>query len=116
MEPDSTPLKIWIYVDAFGRIPFNEWRSGLVLDERIRINNRIERLKRGNWGDWRPVGDGVVELRVHHGPGYRVYVGRQDLQAVLLLGGGDKSTQEKDIRTAQTRWADFRGRSRGTLG
>ncbi|MDE1945541.1 MAG: type II toxin-antitoxin system RelE/ParE family toxin [Patescibacteria group bacterium] len=116
MEPDSTPLRIWVYVDASGRVPFSEWKGGLAPDEQALIERRIERLEVGNWGDWRPVGDGVAELRIHHGPGYRIYVGRQGLQAVLLLGGGDKSTQAKDIRIAQAHWADHRTRSRETRG
>lgn len=110
------PLRIRAYVDAAGRIPFEDWKRSLDDNDRGIVEQRIDRLEFGNWGDWRPVGDGVVELRIHHGPGYRIYAGRQDVKAILLLGGGDKGTQEKDIRIARARWADFRGRSRGTRG
>ncbi len=62
---------------------------------------RIDRLALGNPGDVEPVGDGVTELRIHHGPGYRVYFLRQGDEIVILLCGGDKSTQARDIRRAR---------------
>jgi putative addiction module killer protein len=68
---------------------------------RARIAARIDRLALGNPGDVAPVGEGVSELRLHFGPGYRVYFKRQGLILILLLCGGDKSTQTKDIETAK---------------
>ncbi len=65
------------------------------------INMRVLRLAMGNPGDVRPVGGGVSELRIHHGPGYRVYFVQRGDTLVVLLAGGDKSTQERDIRAAQ---------------
>ncbi len=72
-------------------------------DERARakISARIERLAFGNAGDVAPVGEGVSELRIHYGPGYRVYFIRRGERVIVLLGGGDKSTQEKDIKAAK---------------
>ena len=70
------------------------------LRARARIQARIERLAMGNPGDVRPVGEGVSELRIDHGPGYRVYFTRRGQELVVLLAGGDKSTQSEDIRTA----------------
>lgn len=67
---------------------------------RARIQVRIERLAAGNPGDVKPVGEGVSELRIDYGPGYRVYFTRQGRQVVILLAGGDKSTQVTDIKTA----------------
>ena len=67
---------------------------------RARIDIRIRRLSLGNAGDAKPVGDGVSELRVDHGPGYRVYFIQRGEVVIVLLAGGDKSTQDKDIRTA----------------
>lgn len=67
---------------------------------RARILVRIERLAAGNPGDVKPVGDGVSELRVNYGPGYRVYYKQQGEKVVILLAGGDKRTQSKDIKTA----------------
>ena len=65
------------------------------------ISARTDRLKDGNFGDAKPVGEGVFELRIHYGPGYRIYFTRQGETIFLLLCGGDKSTQEKDIKKAR---------------
>ena len=67
----------------------------------LRINIRIRRLSLGNAGDVKPVGEGVSELRIPHGPGYRVYFVRKGDLLIVLLAGGDKSTQERDIRMAK---------------
>ena len=61
---------------------------------------RIGRIESGNFGDCEPVGEGVSEMRIHYGPGYRVYFKQRGLEVVILLAGGDKSTQSKDIKTA----------------
>ena len=116
MDTDSLQLRAEVYVDAFGRIPFEKWKRDLAVGDRARVERRIERLELGNWGDWRSVGDGVVELRIHYGPGCRIYIGRNGFQTVILLGGGEKRTQESDIRLTKERWADFRRRSREALG
>jgi putative addiction module killer protein len=80
---------------------FAEWLDGLRdLRVRARIQARIERLAMGNPGDVRPVGEGVSELRIDHGPGYRVYFTKRGQELIFLLAGGDKSTQAEDIRTA----------------
>ncbi len=70
------------------------------IQARARILVRIERLVEGNPGDVRSVGKGVFELRINYGPGYRVYFTRRDQEVVILLAGGDKRTQAKDIKTA----------------
>jgi putative addiction module killer protein len=80
---------------------FAEWLDDLRdLRARARVQARIERLAMGNPGDVRPVGEGVSELRIDHGPGYRVYFMRRGAELIILLAGGDKSTQTEDIRTA----------------
>jgi len=82
---------------------FSKWLSGLRDSvARARIAARIRRLALGNPGDVRPVGEGVSELRVDHGPGYRVYFVQRGTVLVVLLCGGDKRTQGRDIRTAKT--------------
>jgi putative addiction module killer protein len=68
---------------------------------RARIDIRIRRLSLGNSGDIRPAGDGVSELRIHYGPGHRIYLTKQGDSVVILLAGGDKSSQDKDIRLAK---------------
>ena len=81
---------------------FDAWLAGLVdARAKARINARIKRAEQGNLGDCGPVGEGVSEMRIHYGPGYRVYFIQQGLEIVILLGGGDKATQTKDIRAAQ---------------
>lgn len=80
---------------------FARWLDGLRdLRARARVQARLERLAGGNAGDVRPVGEGVSELRINYGPGYRVYFKQQGRQIIILLAGGDKRTQAKDIRTA----------------
>lgn len=80
---------------------FGEWIDGLRdIHARARILVRIERLAIGNPGDVRPVGEGVSELRIDHGPGYRVYYKKQGQEVVVLPAGGDKSTQARDIKIA----------------
>jgi putative addiction module killer protein len=80
---------------------FSIWLDGLRdLRARARVQARIERLAGGNPGDVKPVSEGVSELRIDYGPGYRVYFTRQKREFVILLAGGDKSTQAADIRTA----------------
>ena len=81
---------------------FQKWSSALKdRDGRARIIDRIKRLANGNFGDARSVGGGVEELRMHFGPGYRVYFLRKDNTIIVLLSGGDKSTQPQDIKRAK---------------
>jgi putative addiction module killer protein len=80
---------------------FDDWYAGL-RDKQAekRIQARIRRAELGNFGDFAPVGEGVSEMRIHYGPGYRVYFAQRGMEIVILLAGGDKSTQSKDIKTA----------------
>ena len=83
-------------------VVFDAWFSGLRDRQgKLRIQARIDRAELGNFGDCEPVGEGVSEMRIHVGPGYRVYFVERGLEIVVLLAGGDKSTQAKDIKTAQ---------------
>jgi putative addiction module killer protein len=80
---------------------FAEWINGLQdIRARARILVRIERLAAGNPGDVKPVGEGVSELRIDYGPGYRVYFRKVGQKVIILLAGGDKSSQSKDIKLA----------------
>ena len=81
---------------------FRKWWTKL-RDERARgvIVSRLDRRAYGHAGDVEPVGEGISELRIHYGPGYRVYFQKRETEIILLLCGGDKSTQGKDIRTAK---------------
>ena len=92
-----------------GDSPFEKWYDS-IKDQSIRrrIIVRIKRLELGNFGDWKNVGEGVYELRMNFGSGYRVYFSRQNDKIVILLGGGDKSTQAQDIVYAQALWRAYK--------
>lgn len=80
---------------------FDAWFTGLKEKRaRARIQVRIDRAEDGNFGDCAPVGEGISEMRIHYGPGYRVYFVQRGIELVILLAGGVKSTQSKDIKTA----------------
>lgn len=93
------------YRHANGRIPFDEW-FGSLKDIRVkaRLLKRLDKVQLGNLGDWSFVGDGVFELREHFNKGIRIYYGMEKHTVILLLCGGDKSTQAKDIRKAKQYW------------
>lgn len=94
-------------------MPFDEWLRDLRDQNAVaRVLGRIGRVRLGNLGDCKPVGGGVSELRVDHGPGYRVYFGQKGDALVILLCGGDKRTQDRDIRQAQEYWGDYQQRER----
>lgn len=108
---DAVPQVVLEYVTSEGNNPFHEWLHRLRdIQARARVRVRVNSLRLGNFGDVKPVGGGVSELRVPYGPGYRVYFGRLDGRVVLLLCGGDKSTQVQDIRTAKAHWMDYQRR------
>jgi putative addiction module killer protein len=111
---DAAEWEIRLYITRNGKVPYSKWLHSLK-DVRARavVRVRLNRIRLGNFGDCKSVGEGVMELRIDHGPGYRVYLGRIGRQVVLLLSGGDKSSQSKDIEKAQTYWADYRRREDG---
>jgi putative addiction module killer protein len=105
----TQPREIERYVTADGQIPFDNWFDSIrVSKTQTIISKRLDRVRMGNLGDYRSVGGGVFELRIDYGPGYRIYFGQVGTTIVLLLCGGDKSTQIKDIRQAQEYWRDYR--------
>jgi len=106
-------IEVLEYLDSGGSNPFREWLESLKDREaRARIRVRINRIRLGNFGDSKSVGGGVSELRITYGPGYRVYFGRQGDTIVVLLCGGDKRTQSRDIDVAKDRWQDYVRRSK----
>ncbi|MCA8239545.1 type II toxin-antitoxin system RelE/ParE family toxin [Burkholderia sp. AU32262] len=94
-----------------GREPFTEWLNA-VRDKlaQARIRERLRRVQTGNFGDCEPVGEGVIELRIHVGAGYRVYFGRYGGALIPLLSGGDKGSQPDDIRRATEHWSNWKRR------
>lgn len=110
---EVTARKVEYYHTGGGKIPYREWYYSL-RDVKVKavILERLTRVERGLLGDAKEVGEGVYELRIDLGPGYRIYFGQEGRTLVWLLCGGDKSTQRKDIKTAQAYWADY-WRSKG---
>ena len=103
---------IRIYTDPKGRIPFEEWlKSTKDPALRARIRARLDRLSLGNYGDHKSVGDGIQELRLAFGAGYRIYYVDLDDVVIILLCGGDKSSQERDIKKAKGFWQELKERS-----
>lgn len=101
------PKRILTYSTSSGDCPFDDWIGGLRDHKAVaQIQRRIYRVQLGNLGDVKSVGGGVSELRIDVGPGYRVYFGQEGNKIVILLCGGDKSSQSKDIKQAQEYWAD----------
>ncbi len=97
------------YIAANGKAPCENWLEDMKdVQGRAIIRARIRRMEEGNPGHTRSVGQGVSELKIDFGPGYRVYFGEDGDTLVILLCGGDKSTQNKDISKAHALWADYR--------
>jgi putative addiction module killer protein len=99
------------YVNSSGDDLFGAWLDSINdIRTRSRIAARLLRLNNGNFGDCKPVGEGVWELRVDTGPGYRVYYAIDNGKVILLCEGGDKRTQRSDIKRAILRWQDWKER------
>jgi len=109
MVQATEPKTVLTYQDVNGNEPFTEWLSGLRDPKgRRAILKRIGRLEQGLYGDCEPVGEGVLELRIFLGPGYRVYFGEDAGHIVILLCGGDKDTQTRDIKDAKEYWKEYK--------
>jgi len=106
--PEVQPREIQRYVNSDGRVPFDEWFDSFKdANTQAKIISRLKRVVSGNLGDYRSVGEGVCEIRIDYGPGFRIYFGQVGTTIVILLCGGDKSTQNRDIRQAQEYWTDY---------
>jgi len=104
---ETKPREIRIFESSAGKKPFSDWMETLV-DQAVYgvILTRIDRVEDGNFGDCDPVGSGLHELRIDVGPGYRVYFG-EDGEFVILLGGGKKRSQARDIAKAKKCWEEY---------
>jgi putative addiction module killer protein len=108
MTDTGRPKEAIVYRDSNGREPYTEWLYAL--RDHIGIGciwKRIEKLKQGAYGDCERLGGGVIELKIDSGPGYRVYVGEHKNKIVVLLGG-EKHRQEKDIQRARALWKEYK--------
>ena len=107
------PKEVRIYEDGTGREPFTDWLNRLHDRRgRQRVLARLRRLEQGNFGDCKRLSDGVYELRMFFGPGYRVYFGQDGNTVVVLLTGGDKRNQAKDIETAKKYWKEYQSHAK----
>ena len=103
------PIKLQIYRDSKGRAPYTKWRKSIKdRTTRARIQTGVDRLRSGNFSKCKSVKGSVFEIRLKFGPGYRVYFGKVDNTIVLLLCGGDKSTQDEDIKQAKAYWREYK--------
>jgi putative addiction module killer protein len=100
-------LTIREYLSADGKSYFREWLDTLDVPVRARIQARVFRFEMGNLGDHKAIGGGIWEARVMFGPGYRIYFGKEGNSTILILLGGNKSSQAGDIRKAQLLWRKY---------
>ncbi len=104
------PIVLREYLDEMERSPFGLWRAGLDVVARERVTRALTRLETGNTSNVKGVGEGVNELKIDFGPGYRIYFGWDGRTLVILLGGGTKQRQERDIQAARRHWTDYKRR------
>lgn len=106
---EATHKEVEIYETLDGKRPFTEWLNSLTdIKAKAKIIKRIERIELGNLGDYKSVGKGVCELRLDYSAGYRIYFGQLGNIIVIILCGGNKDTQDKDIIEAQEYWENYR--------
>ena len=103
-------LSVLEYLDRPGSSPFAGWFQTLDAEAAAKVTTAVRRLELGNFSNVKGVGAGVFEYRIDFGPGYRVYFGKDGDAVVILLGGGTKKRQDRDIASAQERWADYKKR------
>jgi putative addiction module killer protein len=103
-------LTILEFLERDGSSPFAKWFAALDATAAAKITTAVRRLELGNFSNVKGVGAGVFEYKVDFGPGYRVYFGKDGDTLVILLGGGTKKTQDRDIGTAHVRWQEYKQR------
>ena len=103
-------IEIREYLDDLGRSPFGRWFDGLDANAAVRVRAALARIESGNLSNIKGVGVGVLERRVNVGPGYRVYFGRDGDALIVLLGGGTKERQQRDIEDARQLWQQYKSR------
>jgi len=96
------------YLDSLGRSPFETWFKRINAQAAAKVTTALVRLEGGNASNTKSLGSGIYELKIDFGPGYRVYFGYDGPTIVILLSGGTKKRQNKDIETAKKRWADYK--------
>ena len=105
-------MRVVEYLDERGDSPFAAWFTDLGAGAATKVAVALERMSLGNLGDAKGVGAGVMERRIDSGPGYRIYFGLENEELVILLAGGIKQRQQRDIEVAKARWNDYRARKK----
>ncbi len=105
-------IEIKEYLDDQGRSPYAKWFNSLNAQAAAKVVTALSRIGQGNLSNVKGVGEGVFEYRIGFGPGYRVYFGKDGATLVILLGGGTKKRQQKDIEAAQALWQDYKRRKK----
>lgn len=105
-------MRIVEYSDEKGRSPFGLWFNKIDAQAAAKVTTALVRLEGGNTSNIKRIGGGVQEIRIDFGPGYRIYFGVDGSDIVILLAGGTKKRQDKDIEMAQKRWADYKARKK----
>jgi len=100
------------YLDEYGGSPFAVWFNSLNAPAAAKVTTAMLRMEMGNFSNVKGVGSGVYEYRIDFGPGYRIYFGKDGDRLVILLGGGSKKRQQRDVAEAITLWAEYKKRSR----
>ena len=103
-------IELVVYVTEEGKAPFDDWFNKLNTAAALKVRTALARIETGNLGDVKPVGQGVSERRITFGPGYRVYFGQDGDKLVILLCGGTKKRQSKDIEQAKAFLNDYKSR------
>lgn len=103
-------IELRYYLGSGGESPFETWFSALDAPAAAKVSVALARVEQANLSNVKPVGEGVLEYRIDWGPGYRVYFGRDGDELVILLTGGTKKRQQRDIETAKVLWADYKRR------
>jgi len=101
------------YLDAEGRSPYGIWFDRLNAPAAAKVATALTRLAGGNFSNVKGVGSGLFEYRIDFGPGFRVYFGKDGERLIIVLGGGTKKRQQRDIETARAHWQDYKRRKQG---
>ena len=112
MSPKLLMIELVVYVTEEGKAPFDDWFDKLDTVAALKVRTALARIETGNLGDVKPIGQGVSERRITFGPGYRVYFGKDGDKIVILLCGGTKKRQSKDIEKAKAYWDDYKNRKK----
>lgn len=108
-------IEIRAYIDEQGNKRFANWFAKLDTNAAVRVTTALTRIEQGNLSNVKGVGAGVSEYKIDFGPGYRIYFGKDGDRLVILIGGGSKTRQSKDIAAAQECWADYKRRKKQEL-